>query len=149
MPDWRASCDGIASSVERHGHLSVEGGSLNMQGGDMRGERKSAEITSGSSPLGATVYPAGTNFSVFSRNALGVELLFFDREDDARPARLVRIDPSTNRTYHYWHIFVPGVRPGQIYRYRVEGPFHPANGLRFDPNKVLLPGSIWTRRGCA
>ena len=51
---------------------------------------------------------------------------------------MVRIDPATNRTYHYWHVFVPGLRPGQIYGYRVEGPSVPASGLRFDPSKVLL-----------
>jgi len=44
-----------------------------------------------------------------------VELLFFDREDDSRSARVIRIDPALNRTYHYWHIFVPGVQPGQMY----------------------------------
>jgi isoamylase len=49
------------------------------------------------------------------RNASGVELLFFDREDDARPAGVIMIDPVANRTYHYWHVFVPGVRPGQLY----------------------------------
>jgi isoamylase len=91
-----------------------------------------------SSPLGATVLDGGVNFSVFSRNGSGVELLLFDREDDARPARVIRIDPADNRTYHYWHVFVPGVRPGQIYAYRVRGPFDPANGMRFDPAKVLL-----------
>jgi len=90
------------------------------------------------SPLGATVCHGGTNFSVFSRSASGVELLLFDREDDARPARVIRINPSTNRTYHYWHIFVPGVRSGQIYGYRVEGQFDPGTGMRFDPAKVLL-----------
>ena len=67
-----------------------------------------------------------------------MEVLLFDREDDARPARVVRLDPVTNRTYHYWHVFVPGVRPGQIYGYRVHGPFDPANGMRYDPGKVLL-----------
>jgi glycogen operon protein len=51
---------------------------------------------------------------------------------------VIRIDPSSNRTYHYWHVFVPGVRAGQIYGYRVEGPFDPARGMRFDPGKVLL-----------
>ena len=76
-----------------------------------------------SSPLGATVLDGGVNFSVFSRNGSGVELLLFDREDDARPARVIRIDPAANRTYHYWHVFVPGVQPGQIYGYRVHGPF--------------------------
>ncbi|HEX2522727.1 MAG TPA: glycogen debranching enzyme, partial [Terriglobia bacterium] len=91
-----------------------------------------------SSPLGATVTDGGVNFSLFSRSATGVELLLFDREDDARPARVIPVDPSTSRTYHYWHVFVPGVQPGQIYGYRVAGPFDPASGMRFDPAKVLL-----------
>jgi isoamylase len=94
--------------------------------------------TGRSSPLGATVVEGGVNFSVFSRGATGVELLLFDREDDAKPARVVHMDPVANRTYYYWHMFVPGVRPGQIYGYRAEGPFDPANGMRFDPTKVLL-----------
>src|SRR6516225_7507455 len=97
-----------------------------------------AEITGRSSPLGATVVPGGVNFSLYSRNASGVELLLFDREDDSRPARVIRLDPYTNRTYHYWHLFVPEMNAGQIYAYRAEGPFEPANGLRFDPSKVLL-----------
>ena len=67
-----------------------------------------------------------------------MDLLFFDREDDTRPARVVHLDSTTNRTYHYWHAFVPGVEPGQIYGYRVEGPFDPARGMRFDHTKVLL-----------
>ena len=89
-------------------------------------------------PLGATVSSAGVNFSVFSKHATGIELLLFDRVDDERPARVIPIDPRTNRQYHYWHIFVPGVRPGQIYGYRVDGPFDRKNGQRFDPKKVLL-----------
>jgi isoamylase len=101
--------------------------------------RSSSSLGQGESfPLGATSYPEGVNFCVFSRSATGVELLFFDREDDARPARVIRIDPSTNRTYHYWHVFVAGVGAGQIYGYRVEGPHDPAKGMRFDPAKVLL-----------
>src|SRR3954451_6234356 len=90
-----------------------------------------------SSPLGATLVDGGVNFSLFSRTATGVELLFFDRVEDARPSRVVPIDPVTNRTYHYWHAFVPGVRPGQVYGYRVEGPAAPDRGLRFDATKVL------------
>ncbi len=86
----------------------------------------------------ATVVPGGVNFSVFSRSASGVELLFFDREDEPQPARIITIDPATNRTYHYWHAFVEGVKPGQLYGYRVQGPFDPASGMRFDPAKVLL-----------
>jgi isoamylase len=91
-----------------------------------------------SSPLGATVVDGGVNFSLFSRSASGVELLLFDREIDGKPARVIRIDPAANRTYHYWHVFVPGVGPGQIYGYRVEGPTAPERGLRFDSTKVLL-----------
>jgi isoamylase len=93
---------------------------------------------SSSAPLGATCSTEGVNFSVFSKHATGVELLLFDRVDDARAARNVRLDPSIDRTYHYWHTFVPDVRPGQIYGYRVEGPFDPPSGMRFDPSKVLL-----------
>ena len=97
------------------------------------------ETTEGrSSPLGATLSPEGANFSVYSKHATGIELLLFNCVDDARPARVIRIDSSTNHTYHYWHVFVPGVRAGQIYGYRVEGAFDPSSGMRFDPAKVLL-----------
>jgi glycogen operon protein len=91
-----------------------------------------------SSPLGANVVEGGVTFSLFSRRATGVELVRFDREDDAKPSRVIRIDPVTNRTYHYWHVFVPKVSPGQIYGCRVHGPSNPAHGLRFDPTKILL-----------
>jgi len=91
-----------------------------------------------SSPLGSTPSAAGANFSVFSSHATGMELLLFDRVDDDRPARVIRIDPIANRTYHYWHAFVPGVKPGQLYGYRVDGPSDPGRGMRFDPAKVLL-----------
>jgi glycogen operon protein len=84
------------------------------------------------------VSPGGVNFSVYSRGATGVELLLFDREDDARASRVIRLDPALNRTYHYWHVFVSGLRPGQIYGYRVHGDWDPANGLRFDASKLLL-----------
>jgi isoamylase len=105
-----------------------------------------------SSPLGATptfakattglpaeaLAKAGVNFSVFSKHATGIQLLLFDGVDDPQPARTVRLDPSANRTYYYWHVFVPDVKPGQLYGYRVDGPFDPSSGMRFDPEKVLL-----------
>src|SRR5262249_49276011 len=91
-----------------------------------------------SAPLGATILPGGLNFSVYSRGAVAVDLLLFDREDDPLPTHIIPIDPLSNRTYHYWHVFVPDLRPGQLYGYRVDGPFDPANGMRFDPAKVLL-----------
>ena len=82
--------------------------------------------------------PGGVNFSVFSKHATGLDLLLFDRDDDARPARVIPIDPATNRQYHYWHVLVPELAAGQIYGFRASGPFDPANGHRFDPAKVLL-----------
>ncbi len=89
-------------------------------------------------PLGATLAPGGANFSVFSRSASAIDLLLFDREDDRQPAQVIPIDGCTNRTYHYWHVFVPGIKAGQLYAYRVYGPSDPANGFRFDAEKVLL-----------
>src|SRR6201989_1801506 len=91
-----------------------------------------------SAPLGATVSSDGVNFSLYSRDASGIELLFFDHEDAGFPSHVIRLDPTTNRTYHYWHVFVPGPWVGQLYGYRVHGPFDPAKGLRFDPTKILL-----------
>jgi len=90
------------------------------------------------SPLGATWSEDGVNFSLFSRHAAGVTLLLFDAVDESRSTRVIRLDPAVNRTYFYWHVFVPGIRPGQLYGYRVEGPFDPPTGMRFDPSKVLL-----------
>jgi len=89
-------------------------------------------------PLGATLVPGGANFSVFSKYSAGVQLLLFDGADASKPSRVIDLDPRTNRTYHYWHVFVPGITVGQIYAYRVAGPFDPKRGLRFDAAKVLL-----------
>jgi len=89
-------------------------------------------------PLGATLSSAGVNFSVFSKNATGIELLLFAGPEDAEPARIIELDPRQSRTYHYWHVFVPEVTSGQIYAYRAKGPFEPVKGLRFEPGKVLM-----------
>jgi isoamylase len=89
-------------------------------------------------PLGATLVSGGANFSVFSKHSTGAQLLLFDDVDAPTPSRIIDLDPRANRTYHYWHVFVPGVIAGQIYAYRVAGPFDPARGPRFDPDKVLL-----------
>ena len=59
-------------------------------------------------PLGATVYPNGVNFSVFAKGGKAVQLLLFDHVDDAQPSRTITLDPVTNRSRHYWHVFVPG-----------------------------------------
>ena len=62
-------------------------------------------IRSGTShPLGATMRAGGVNFSVYSRDADAIELLLFDAVDDPRPARVIALDPTRHRTYHYWHV---------------------------------------------
>ena len=96
------------------------------------------DTKSRSSPLGATVRADGVNFSVYSRSATGMELVFFNSEDDKKPSRIIQIDPWSGRTYHYWHVFVPGIRAGQLYGYRARGPYEPDKGMRFDPAKILL-----------
>jgi isoamylase len=90
-----------------------------------------------SAPLGATGGAGGVNFSVYSRDATGIDLLLFDGADDPKPSHIIPLDPA-DRTYHYWHVFLSGVQPGQIYGYRVHGPSDPRRGLRFDATKVLL-----------
>ena len=89
-------------------------------------------------PLGAALVPGGANFSVFAKHSTAAQLLLFDAEDAADPSRIIDLDPRINRTYHYWHVFVPGITAGQVYAYRVTGPFDPERGLRFDPSKLLL-----------
>ena len=89
-------------------------------------------------PLGTTVLPHGVNFSLFSEGATGVELLLFDKHDDIHPQAVIRLDPTINKTFHFWHVFVKGAKAGTHYAYRVDGPFDAHAGLRFDPNKVLI-----------
>ena len=85
-------------------------------------------------PLGATWAGDGVNFALFSEHATGVELCLFDRLGSTETARI----PFTERANHVWHGFVPRLRPGQLYGYRVHGPYDPSRGHRFNPNKVLL-----------
>ena len=91
-----------------------------------------------SAPLGAIACSDGVNFSVFSKNATLVELLLFDDENSPQPAQVIALDPNPHRTYHYWHVFVPELEPGQVYAYRAQGPFAPERGFRFDGEKVLV-----------
>ena len=83
-------------------------------------------------PLGATWDGNGTNFSLFSEHAERVELCLFDEAD-----RETRVD-LRERTALNWHGFLPDVRPGQRYAYRVHGPWDPAKGHRFNPSKLLI-----------
>ena len=102
-------------------------------------QKRSLQPQAGKSyPIGATVMPDGVNFSVSSRSATGMDLLLFDDVDAATPARTIALDPARNRTYSYWHVFVPGLRSGQLYGFRAHGPYEPLLGMRFDAQKVLL-----------
>ncbi len=89
-------------------------------------------------PLGSRPVAGGTGFSVYSRGARRVELLLYEGVDDAEPARTIALDAPAHRTGPYWHAFVPGVRPGQLYALRADGDFDPAQGRRFDRDKLLL-----------
>ena len=89
-------------------------------------------------PLGATVGQDGVNFVLFSQHAAAVELLLFDANDLTQPARVIALDPEKNKTFYYWHVFVPGIGSGQVYAYRVYGPYAPERGYWYDGKKVLL-----------
>ena len=102
-------------------------------------------------PLGATPSPSGVNFSLVSSSATGVELLLFSAHDSLEPFQTIRFDPYTNKTFHVWHAFVRGLRPGVHYAYRVDGRNDSA-GQRFNRNKVVIDpysrgnsDSLWDR----
>lgn len=86
-------------------------------------------------PLGATWDGKGVNFSLYTENAEQVDLCLF--ENTQSPQAFATI-PLVERSNHIWHAYLPGIKPGQLYGYRVHGPFDPANGHRFNANKLLL-----------
>jgi glycogen operon protein len=103
-------------------------------------------------PLGASPGPEGVNFSLFSGNATGVELLLFATHNAPEPFQVIPFDPCVNKSFHFWHVFVRGLKAGTHYAYRVDGPYNPAAGHRFNKNKVLIDpyargntNSIWKR----
>jgi glycogen operon protein len=95
----------------------------------------------------------GVNFSIFSQRATSVELLLFDHFDDPEPAQIFLFHPYHNKTFFYWHMFVEGVAAGQLYAFRVDGPYDPFEGHRFNRNKILIEpyskgvvyGKNWSR----
>lgn len=89
-------------------------------------------------PMGTYAHGNGTNFSLFSRHASRVRLELFDHPGDAAAARVIDLDPARNRTGDVWHVWVEGIRSGQLYAYRVDGPYQPTDGHRFNFNKLLL-----------
>jgi isoamylase len=102
------------------------------------GNASLVESYGSSFPIGSTLNEHGVNFSLFSRNCSSVALLLFDSIEDIAPTRIINLDPSHNRTYHYWHIFVHGIKKGQLYGYRINGPDEKHKGHNFDSGKVLL-----------
>ncbi len=82
--------------------------------------------------------PGGVNFAIFSKHAIGMDLLLFDSPEAPHPSRVIKLDPRKNRTFYYWHVFVPGIGSGQVYGLRVHGVSDPARGRRFDGDKLLL-----------
>ncbi len=86
-------------------------------------------------PLGATIFENGVNFAIYSKYATAVELLFFESIGDKYPSQTFIIK---NRTMNVWHIFIEGAKRGQLYAYRVYGDYIPEEGLRFNPNKILM-----------
>jgi isoamylase len=86
-------------------------------------------------PLGATWDGLGVNFALFSEHATGVELCLFDSRDDSHEAARIRMPERTDLV---WHAYLPDVQPGQVYGFRVHGPYEPAAGHRFNPAKIVL-----------
>jgi glycogen operon protein len=89
-------------------------------------------------PFGTWEMGGGVNFSLFSRNATRVRLELFDHAEDAAPARIIDLDPVRNRTGDVWHVWVEGIGTGQLYAYRLDGPYEPSQGHRFNFNRLLL-----------
>jgi len=117
-------------------------------------------------PLGATPDKAGVNFSIYSEHADHIELLLFDKHDDPEPAIILSMNKTEilnlaektetsvklldgseitrttniglNKTFHFWHVYIRGLKPGVHYAYRIYGPVDPSRGYRFDGNKVLI-----------
>src|ERR1700730_18907720 len=93
-------------------------------------------------PLGATWLGDGVNFAIFSEHATEVHLCLFDNIDS--PKENVRI-PLREQTEQVWHVFLPEMRPGQLYGFRVYGAYDPKHGLRFNDLKVFFCSSFSTQ----
>ena len=89
-------------------------------------------------PLGATVFEHGVQFAIFSRHATSIVLQLFDKSEGKDPSFEIELDPEKNKTGDIWHIFIEGVKAGQLYGYRADGPYKPRWGMRFNKNKFLL-----------
>lgn len=86
-------------------------------------------------PLGAGWDGEGVNFALFSENATAVDLCLFDQSDQTKESHRIRVKERTDQV---WHTYLPEVRPGQMYGYRVHGPYDPTSGHRFNHSKLLI-----------
>jgi len=89
-------------------------------------------------PLGARGSGNGANFAIFSRHATGVRLDFFDHAGDAEPARSILLNSTRNKTGDIWHVWLEGIKPGQLYGFRFAGAYAPQEGHRFNPDKLVV-----------
>lgn len=104
--------------------------------GDRREEVMQGRVCPGHpQPLGANFCRPGVNFALFSENATKVELCLFDSPDVTVESHRITLPEKTDQV---WHGFLPDLKPGQIYGYRVQGPYEPARGHRFNPRKLLI-----------
>jgi glycogen operon protein len=104
-------------------------------------------------PLGATPDADGVNFAVFADAATSVQLLIFDEHNDRLPAVTINLDPTVNKTFHFWHVYVRGLGHAAHYAYRVDGRHEASTaGYRYNANKVLIDpyargntNTVWSR----
>ena len=89
-------------------------------------------------PWGAHQRGDGVNFALFSRHATRVRLELYQNADDSTATRIIELDPVRHRTGDVWHVWVRSIPAGQLYGYRIEGPYQPEQGHRFNPHKLLL-----------
>ena len=100
---------------------------------EVQAVRSGAPLPPGAHPRGD-----GVNFAIFSRHASGVRLDLFAHPEDATPTRSVILDAVRNKTGDIWHVWLAGIKPGQLYGLRIAGPYAPHEGHRFNPNKLLV-----------
>jgi len=119
----------------------------------VRGATVSYEVQPGRAhPLGATVDAGGINFSIFAEEATAIDLLLFDAHNEVEPLLTIPLDSTKNKTFHFWHAYVVGLKPGIHYAYRVDGPHDLSQGHRYNRNKVLIDpyglghtNTLWNR----
>ena len=86
-------------------------------------------------PLGATFDGKGVNFAIFSENATAAHLCLFNSAKEEQEYACIQMKEQTD---HVWHVYIPGLKPGQLYGYRIDGPYEPHEGMRFNPHKLLI-----------